>query len=132
VPNASGSVDLSSLSTDEKDAVERLAAERGDPPPTEEEAPEKILTAFLVLVDMNFNPQVMAVQDPRFEVSTPPTPDLVYATAAVIMKDKAAQESAMATAEIMQAQAQAMMQQQQEAMIRSRLANEGGLQGIRG
>jgi hypothetical protein len=134
VPDTTGSVDLNSLAPDEQEALEKLAAERGDPPtdePQQEEVPE-VLTAFLVIVDKEFNPTVSGVNDPRFKALLPVTRDLIFGAASVIVKDLGAQEGALATAEVMQAQAQQMMAQAQEASIRSRLASEGGVMGVRG
>lgn len=82
----------------------------------------------MVVVDTTGNPTIMQVSDPNMKVLVSPTPDLVYGAASVICKDRLAEESAMATAEIMQQQAMQMMAQQRDAMLEKQVqqALKGG------
>lgn len=116
MPNASGSVDLSSLSPEEQAAVADMAEHNATVAPPEPET-QDVLTLFLVVVGLDGNPEVLAVSDPRFNSLVTLTRDHIYGAASVILKDRVAEETALATAEVMQAQAQAMMRQQQEAML---------------
>lgn len=123
MPNASGSVDLSDLSNlspEEEAALEGLA-ERNETTPPEPEV-QNVLTAFLVVVGLDGNPQVMALNDPKINPLTGPTPDLIHGACGVIIKDIAAMENAQATAEVMQQQAMAMQQQMQEQMLQRQVA----------
>lgn len=124
MPDASGSVDLSSLSKDEAEAVERLASERGgtEPPAAESNEPRRALTAFVVIVDLNGNPEPMAFNDPSLNLLTSATPDLIYGAVQTIAKDIAAMESAQATAEVMEQKALQMQQQMQEQMLQRQVA----------
>jgi hypothetical protein len=139
VTDNTGAVDLASLAKDEQDAVERLAAERGDDPHapdgSDANAPKKVLTAFLVIVGLDGNPEPMAFNDPSLEVIAPPTPDLIYGAAHTLIKDLTAQETAQgaahATAQLMMQQARAMAEQQQAQAIAQQV-NQSGLGRIRG
>lgn len=122
MPDTSGSVDLGGLSKEETEAVERLAQERGGEPGPEAPQPQKVLTAFVVVVGLDGNPQPMVFNDPQFDILTQATPDLIYAAAATVMKDIEAMENAQATAEVMQQQAMAMQQQMQEQMLQRQVA----------
>jgi hypothetical protein len=124
VPDTSGSVDLGSLSQEEQEALEALAEKN----PPEPEKPQ-VLTAFLVVVGTDGNPQVMAFPDPDLEMLSEPTNDLVFQAASTIVKDIQLGEAAQATVAMMAQQAQMMAQHQQEAMIRARLAGEGAFRG---
>lgn len=117
MPNASGSVDLSNLSREEEEALQSMAAQHSNNAPPEEEGAQKVLTTFLVVVGLDGNPQVMAVNDPRFDALVTLTRDHIFAAASIITKDLAAEETAMATAEIMQQQAMALQQQMQDQML---------------
>lgn len=116
----SGAVDLGSLSQDEREAVEQLA----DTNPPEAE-PRKALTAFVVVVGFDGNPEVMAFEDEELVVQVHPTPDLVFAACSTVVKDLQAQETAQhaaaLTAQFMTQQARAMMEQQQAEAIRAGL-----------
>jgi hypothetical protein len=115
VPDTSGSIDLSTLSEEEKAAVENLAQERGGP--AEEPEERRALTAFLVVVGLDGNPEVLSFNDPNLNLLTGPTPDLIYAAAQTIAKDFLAMETARATAEVMQQHAMALQQQMQDQML---------------
>lgn len=124
MPDTSGSVDLGNLSQAEQEALEALAEKN----PPEPEKPQ-VLTAFLVILGVDGNPQVMAFPDPDLDMLSEPTNDLVYQAASTIVKDIKAGEVAQATVAMMAQQAQMMAQQQQEAMLRARLASEGAFRG---
>jgi hypothetical protein len=132
VPDSSGSVDLSALAAEEQEAVERLAAERGEDPvdgSPEENAPKRVLTAFLVIVGLDGNPEPMAFEDPALDLVTSPTPDLIYGAAHTLIKDLSAQETAQgaahATAQLMMQQARAIAEQQQAQAIAQQVAASG-------
>jgi hypothetical protein len=123
VPDTSGSIDLSSLSDEEQEAVEELARRNGESP-SEAGAPQaqKVLTAFLVVVGLDGNPTPMAFNDPQFDILTQATPDLIHAFCGTVRKDIEAMESAQATAEVMQQQAMALQQQMQDQMLQRQVA----------
>lgn len=126
MPDSSGAVDLNSISPEEKEQVERLAEERGgEQPSPEEDHRQKVLTAFLVVVGYDGNPQVLRINDPNLLVQSEPTPDLVYGAASTILKDLEAQETAQAAAAMT---VQAMMEQSR-AMMEQQMAAQAGLPG---
>lgn len=126
MPNNNGAVDLSSLSAEEQAAVEQMAEQHGEQP-EEPKGPHRVLTAFMIIVGLDGNPQVMGFEDPNFELVSQPTGDLVYGAVQTVAKDLAADETARAaaqhTAQLMAAQAQAMMEQQQHAQVAASLGD---------
>jgi hypothetical protein len=126
VPDNSGAVDLGSVSPEDREALEQIAAQHEDGEPEK----KKVITAFLVFLNHDGNPEVADFEDPGLDVQVPPTPDLVYATIAVLAKDLAAQETAQAaaqgTVQLQMMQARAIAEQQQAQHLR---ANLGDLRG---
>jgi hypothetical protein len=126
VPDNSGAVDLGSVSPEDREALEQIAAQHEDGEPEK----KQVLTAFLVFLNHDGNPEVADFEDPGLDVQVPPTPDLVYATIAVLAKDLAAQETAQAaaqgTVQLQMMQARAIAEQQQAQHLR---ANLGDLRG---
>lgn len=122
MPDTSGSIDLSSLSAEEAEAVENLAQEKGGEPGPEQPDRQKVLTAFLVVVGLDGNPEVMAFNDGQFDILTQVTPDHIYGACSVIQKDLDAREAALVTADIMQQQAMAMQQQMQDRMLAAQVS----------
>jgi hypothetical protein len=118
-------VDLSApaRTPEEEEALRSLQnGERPAEEPKDENEPDEVLTMFLVVVDLEGNPQPMGVSDPRFKQLIPATPDLIYAAAMTIAKDIAAMDAGQATAMIMQQQAMAMQQQMQDQMLQRQVA----------
>lgn len=128
----SGAIDLGSLSEEQQEELDRITEERGDPNDPQHEGSQKrhALTAFLVIVEENGNPEVMAFEDPELVIQVKPTNDLIFGAVSTIAKDMQAQEtaqaSALATAQVMMQQAKAMAEQQQSAALAARLGNLHG------
>lgn len=122
VADNSGAVDLGNINSDQKTT-------NTDEGATEDQR-RTVLTAFLVLVGEDGNPEVLAFENPEIKVLTPPNSDLIYGAVQVIAKDMAAQEtahaSAVATAQVMVQQARAMAEQQQMSQMAAGLGNIRG------
>lgn len=125
-----GAVDLSSLSDEEKRAVEEMAdahkgSYSGDQNPDENK--RKVLTGFTVLLNYDGDPEVVSLpEDYEVLLQSEPTADLIYMACGNVMKDITLQMTSMATAQntamIMQQQARAMMEQQQNAMLQAQVS----------
>ena len=130
MPNSNGSIDLSSLSEEERQGVEALAEAQGDEAPeaeSNEGQPLPLITAFLVLVHPDGNPEVRSFEDPSLDIKFKPTADLIYGAAGTIQKDLAGAEQAEAAAHavigIMEARARQAMEAQQAQQIKSQLGD---------
>lgn len=125
MPDASGSVDLGSLSAEEREAVEKLAEDTGAEP-----GKHPALFAFLVIADPAGNVSFYAYDGPEtapdLDVAMKLSTDLVYGAAATIQKDIAAQETATHTVQVQMAQAQAFAEQQRQAQLQAQLGDLRG------
>jgi hypothetical protein len=128
VPDSSGSVDLGSLSQEDREALEQIAAQ--NEPPEGEQEKKEVLTAFIVFFNRDGNPEVSAFEDPNLDVLAFPTPDLVLAAISVLAKDLAATETAHASARetvgLQMGMAQRLQEQQQAESLRANLGNLRG------
>lgn len=121
MPDSSGSVDLGSLPKEEQEKVEQMA----DQDPNQEK--QRVLTAFSVVVSLDGNPQVVSLESEDFEMTVPPTADLIYGAAHTIIKDISGQEyahaTAMTTVQTMMAQTRMMAEQQQAQQVAAQLGD---------
>lgn len=136
MPDASGSVDLSSLkgggeatefdalTADQQEALERMAAEN---PPEDDgkdfEGPLPI-TAFLVILGPDGHWDMGLVQIP---MQRPPQSDDFVAAAAVMIKDITAQDAGIAASNMIHQQALKMQEQMQASQIAQQLQSKGGI-----
>lgn len=134
MPDNSGAVDLGSLSNAEQERLAAMAEEHpegsypGDKNPGENK--RKVLTAFIVLVGYDGNPEVAAFEDETLLVQTQPTNDLVSGACHTIIKDLTIQEQGMFTAhathQVMMQKAREMAEQQQAAHLAQNLGDLRG------
>ncbi len=122
MPDSSGSIDLGSLSRAEQEAVDAMAEKN---PPTPDDSKPKVLTAFVVVVDYDGNPNIVEYGGEDILLQSNPTQDLIFAACSVLMKDmqafETAQHAAQLTAQHMMQQAQAMQQQMADAQLRQQV-----------
>lgn len=135
MPNSSGAVDLGSLSTEEQDAVQRLADREAasHPAPEPEKSPEDAAveaadfdTAFVVVLTHDGQFGVVGYEGPA-TIKREPTQDIIFGAVSTVAKDLSAAETAGA---VMRAQMETMrtlQQQQQAAALQQQLAQRGGI-----
>lgn len=118
MPSESGSIDLSKISQEDREAVAALAEQNKDAV-----QPEKptMLTAFGVVVDTAGNPQIVTFPTEDFDLRLEPTPDLAYAFMHVALKDIGGAEIAQHTVGLQMQQAQAVQQQIEAQRLRQSL-----------
>lgn len=115
--DVSGAVDLGAPKGEEE---QEKPSEEGT-----NQGPKQVLFSFAVIMTMEGNPEVIKFQHPSIDPLLEPTDDLLFMAVKTIAKDLQAAETATAaahmTAGILQQQAQAMMEQQQNAQIAAQL-----------
>ncbi len=126
MPNGSGAVDLGNLSTEEKQAVEKMAEEHASQDGGGKPAKQPVLALVVLVMDLDGNVQAVDPASVEFldPQVNPPTPDLVFGIAGAVQKDISAHETAQAVVQTQMQQAQMMAQRMQAQGLAQQVAQD--------
>lgn len=125
MPDNHGAVDLNSLSKEDQDKLATMAEEHGTT--EEDEGVRHVITAFMIVVNPDGSPQVMAFDDANLIQQSPPTAALIRSAITGVLHDLQVHDistaAAALTAQAMVEQMVMMAEQQQAQSLAQRLGD---------